>query len=416
MRNEQRSADARSLMWIGASAAVAVMLTGSFVTANVREAPARRVDVRVRYERPVPPRADFTPLPLTGAGRIYGRVSTRDGHDHVGFIRWDRNEGSWTDLLDANKESRGGTQSGIRFGHVQRIDVLGSSRADLLLRSGEVARMGARSTDLGTGLRALTVEDAAGGTVELAWRDLVTVEFFEAPPDAAPRAERLHGTLTTRDGRSFTGHIAWDVDEIYTSDVLDGDDVDGARQKIPFGSIASISRNGSGSAHIVLHTGGQMILDGTNDVDESISGITVSDPQLGEVKLGWDAFREVRFHPPEPGTEAVHFDGGGRLEGTVVTRSGEAFSGRVRWDDDEAFGWEILNGSSGDVELQVELGRVARIARVEDGATVQLEDGRTFDLTGSNDVDRGNRGVVVEGDHGTVRIDWRDFAELRLRP
>jgi hypothetical protein len=415
MRNEQQRDDARSLTWIAASAVAAVLLTSSFVTVNAREEPARAAAVRIRYER-TPAWGELTPVPLTGAGRLYGRVVTRDGSEYTGFIRWDRNEGSWTDVLDANKDERGGTQSGIRFGHVQRVDVSGSRSADLHLRSGQVARMGARSTDLGSGLRALTVEDAEGGSIELGWRELAGVEFFEAPPEASPREERLYGTLTTRDGRTFTGHIAWDVDEIYTSDVLDGDDEDGRRQRIPFGEIARITRNGSRSAEIVLHTGRQMILNGTNDVDASISGIAVSDPGLGEVKMGWDAFGDVRFHAPAPDAESVQFDGGRRLHGTVVTRSGEELSGEIRWDDDEAYGWEMLNGSAGEVDFQVELGRIARIAKQGDGVAVELLDGRTLELTGSNDVDRSNRGIVIETERGTFDIDWRDFVELRLDP
>jgi hypothetical protein len=371
--------------------------------------------VRIERELPVLDRGNFTPVPLTGVGRLYGRVTTRGGEELAGFIRWDRNEGSWDDLLDANKDGpRGSTQSGIRFGHVQRIDVIGRSRADLLLRSGEATRMESRSTDLGSGLRALVVEDAAGSTVELAWNDLARVEFEGAPADLTPPDARLHGTLTLRDGRTFTGSIAWDTDEIYTSDVLDGDDEDGRRQKIPFASIASISRNGSGSAQIVLHTGRQMILRGSNDVDSSIRGITVSDPTLGQVKVDWDGFEEVSFHAPAPDAEPMLFDGGRRIRGTVVTRSGEELTGDVRWDDDERFTWEMLNGDAAGVEYQVEFGRIARITRHGRGVSVELLDGRMLELTGSNDVDPSNRGVLVETERGIIRIDWSDFVELRL--
>ena len=36
--------------------------------------------------------------------RIWGRVTTVTGDVHQGFIRWDRNEGGWADLLDGSKE------------------------------------------------------------------------------------------------------------------------------------------------------------------------------------------------------------------------------------------------------------------------------------------------------------------------
>ena len=41
---------------------------------------------------------------------------------------------------------------------------------------------------------------------------------------------------------------------------------------------------------------------------------------------------------------------------------------------------------------------------------VTLRDGRRFEVTGSNDVDAGNRGVFVEGAPGEWSyVDWYDF-------
>ena len=51
----------------------------------------------------------------------------------------------------------------------------------------------------------------------------------------------MHGTVHTRTGMSFTGYVTWDVDEIYSTDILDGDH-DGDRLRIPFGQIASIEQ------------------------------------------------------------------------------------------------------------------------------------------------------------------------------
>ena len=36
--------------------------------------------------------------------RIYGRVTTAGGDVYEGYLRWDRNEGSWADLLNGTKE------------------------------------------------------------------------------------------------------------------------------------------------------------------------------------------------------------------------------------------------------------------------------------------------------------------------
>ena len=87
-------------------------------------------------------------------GRLHGTISTVDGDTYEGLIRWDKNEASWHDILNGNKEihrSRrsvnrheritvfgitignrwyreddgdGAVQSGICFGHIAKIEPL----------------------------------------------------------------------------------------------------------------------------------------------------------------------------------------------------------------------------------------------------------------------------------------------------
>ena len=139
--------------------------------------------------------------------------------------------------------------------------------------------------------------------------EIVAEEFEPAPEGVEPSEARVYGTLTTRSGLDFSGYIAWDVDEIYTTDVLDGE-AEGVDRAIPFGSIGAIERAGSGGARVTLLDGSTVVLRGTNDVNSSISGISVSDPTLGEVKLGWDEFDRVRFHSADAEPGWGFFDGG----------------------------------------------------------------------------------------------------------
>ena len=410
-RNPSIGEDVGNLTLIAVSACAAGLATLGVLLAE--DDP----EVTFRYEaRPassVP--SDFVDeAPRLSDNRLYGTVTLRGGDRHSGFIRWDRNEASWADVLDATKASHG-RLTGVRFGHVDRIDVTGRGSAVFTLKSGETVELEAHATDLGTGMRALLIDDPSQGSVELQWGDLERVDFEAAPAGLQPREGRIYGTLTTTGGLALTGYVTWDVDEVYSSDMLDGD-VDGERISVPFGAIASIVRNGSGSARVTLRDGREMTMRGTNDVDSSIRGIAVSDPALGEVKMGWSEFEEVRFHEPEAEVGYDAFDGGREMRGTVVTEDGEELSGRIRWDGDEAFTWEPLNGSvHDDVEVQIELANVARIVREGAGATVTLRDGRRFELTGSNDVDSRNDGVFVEDGSGERRrIRWSDFRELRL--
>ncbi|MDA0328021.1 MAG: hypothetical protein O2958_03250 [Gemmatimonadetes bacterium] len=409
--------DAKNLSVVTGSAIVAALITMGLFVNQMTAAPERIVvrELAPIVEVVVPEAPEAPPLaPLSGTNRLYGTVTTVYGSDFTGYIRWDRNEGSWTDLLDATKprENGGSSLSGIRFGHVQRIDVVDRNSALFTLRSGEQVRLTGNASDLGSGLRALIVDDGAGTLAEFEWRDLERVAF--TPPGATPPSEsRLFGTLTTRSGLEFTGFVTWDIDEIYSTDVLDGD-LDGRRVGVAFGDIASIERNNSWGSRVTLRSGEVMILEGTNDVDASISGISVSDAGLGQVKLSWEEFANVRFHGTESESALADFDGGSRLFGTVRTEDGGSYTGDITWDADEAFTWEMLNGEMRGVNFQVEFGTIARIAKAGRGAAVTLKDGRTFELSNSNDVDRGNRGILIHTDGRDFEIAWDNFAELTL--
>ena len=314
-------------------------------------------------------------------GRLYGNVVTRSGDEFEGYIRWDRNEGSWADLLDVDWKGRRSTLSGIRFGHVRRIDVLNSHEALFTLKSGQQQELGGRRTDLGRGLRALVVDDPRQGVAELKWRDLEAVEFMAAPDGSIPWGERLYGTLITRAGLEFTGYVTWDMDEILTTDILDGEDQDGVDREIAFSDVISIRRESSRAARVVVGSGEEMVLRGTNDVGRTNRGISVSDPTLGQVKVGWKDFSEVHFRRAPVQTTYEEFDGGRPIRGTVVTESGEELTGDIRWDNDEEYTWEMLDGDYKGIDFTVEFSQIASIAKRGYSAAVELVDGRTFQLS-----------------------------------
>jgi hypothetical protein len=276
------------------------------------------------------------------------------------------------------------------------------------------------------------VEDPEGGEVELRWRELAFVDFMAAPAGVpAPAAERLHGTLRTRGGVELTGWVAWDMDETLTTDVLDA--VQGGRRvEVDFGSIAALQPEGRDATRVTLRSGEERVLAGTNDVNSGNRGIEITDPWLGRAIVQWRDLESLRFHAPASGSRArgsaaapaatgPTFDGGRPLRGIVETRTGEPVRGLIRWDNDEAFTWEILDGRAEDVDYDVELGLVRIIERVEraegDGARVELIDGRTLLLEGTNDVSHENQGIFVRPDGGeTVLVRWRDFARVTFAP
>jgi len=385
-------------------------------------------------------------------GRIYGRLTTVDGDVFEGVIRWDKNEAHWVDVLDGTKELRkhakdrsrrkkyrdgegsieifgfefgrtttfswsGSAQSGIRFGHIKSLEVIDDNAALLVLKSGEEVEFEGGSTDLGTDIREIIIDDKVEGEIELVWDDIELVEFMDTKSGAEDNfGDRLYGKLTTRRGDEFTGYVCWDVDEVYSKDILDGD-YKGRSRKIKFGKIRSIERYSSNGASVTLINGDDILLRGSNDVDDGNRGIILGDPAFGQVRVDWSEFDRLDFMPlPDDAVEYSDFDGGKRLYGTVYTEDGESYTGTIRWDDDEEFTWEILDGNTRDVEFDIEFGLIKQIKkRSYRSSLVTVSDGREFRLRDSNDVDEDNKGIFVElSDGEEVEIYWEDFDRVEF--
>jgi hypothetical protein len=388
--------------------------------------------------------------------RAYARVLTSDGEVLEGYIRWDRNEVAWADFLDGGKaipwehvhqaeqldekfrrqqelarsltigdvritwdeddeDDPKTVSAGVRLGHLRSLEVIDDRKALLVLKSGEQLELGSGSSDIGRGFRGLVVEDRQRGEVNLRWRELDRVDFMAAPAETEPpRAWRLYGTVHARGGLALTGFVGWDLDESLTADTLDGRQ-DGRTMRIPFGTIASIAREASTRSRVTLTNGEVLVLRGSNDVNSENRGIEVSDPMLGRATLTWDEFDSVEFFAaPRSLAPYDSFDGGRRLRGAVATRDGRRLAGQLRWDNDEEYTWETIDGEVDGVRLGIELGDVNSIERTgSNGARVRLLDGRAFELGGSSDVDETNKGIFVELEGGeTVLVRWDDFESV----
>lgn len=378
-------------------------------------------------------------------GFIFGTIATKSGEQYSGRIRWDRNEGFWDDLIDATKTDddryasrhrRGGrisilglrintgdwdnesSSSEICFGYVKSIEPRSSGRVIVRLKNGEKVRFEDSGTDIGSGNRGIEIDTGSEDIVELEWDDIELIEF-KAEPDnyqpTLPQAERLYGRVRTEGGDDIVGFIAWDVDEIYSTDIIDGE-VNDRTRKIEFGAIESIRKSSHDACVVRRKTGQEFRMSGTNDVDDGNRGVAVTVPGLGRVRVEWDEFESVTFMPIPNGLQRTYdqFDGGKRLTGTVETSDGKPVSGTIAWDNDERFGWEHLNGEQNGLNYDVELANIAEIERHSGrAARITLRDGTMLKLRGSNDVDDDNKGIFIESSNNeTDEFDWDEFRKI----
>ena len=389
------------------------------------------------------------------SGRIYGKLYTVDNDVFEGWIRWDKNEAFWDDIIDGTiekdrrdadrkqgkrryKESKGNfelfglsigegnsvfgfdisSESQLQFGHIRTLARDRDDGATLTLKNGEIVIFNSGS-DLGPGLREILLNDAKEGEIYFDWDDIDHIDFMQEASEPTDGLERLYGRVSTRRAGEFTGWIEWDVDEVFNDDDLDGDEDGGRTRKIKMGRIASIERRSSSSASLILKDGKEMVLRNSNDVNSENRGIVVKSNEFGRVKINWSDFEKAEFLPvPKADLPAYKdFDGGGRIRGTATTEDGEEFSGNIAWDNDEEFTWEHLNGEYKGVEIVIPFAIISTIEKSSQrSATVTLKSGNTYILSGSNDVNEENKGIFVIREKGsTEQIDWYDFAKLVIK-
>lgn len=428
--------------------------------------------------------APLHPVRAQHDDRMWGRVLTSDGDVHEGFIhvRGARSSGSWADVLLTSREipeahyrdwldaTRGGrphtralellghritwvekhpafagaSRAGVRFGHIAELAFDDEGRSAAIIRSRHTAPPGdtaARGSGGEVRVESVWREaevwvDRGDDSARVRGRNIRRIEFGPAPAGRAPASLRLYGAVEDKHGRLFRGFVTWDRRKILESHVLAGvwEDAPGLanpweshryERSFRFAEIRSLERTPC-FASVTLRS--DSVVELCNEpLEPDPRPVQISDPSLGLVEVEWHAVRRLRFEPSPgtPGRDA--FDGGRPLYGTVVTRAGEALTGRIRWNADEEWSWDLLQGDSEGVALSIEFANIVHVGREETGgARVTLRDGRSFRLTGG-DVDRDNRGVfifyaAVEQPAGGRPADewryiaWEDFREARFRP
>ncbi len=252
----------------------------------------------------------------------------------------------------------------------------------------------------------------------------------------------LYGRVVTESGSEYTGFLRWGTQEAFWDDLfhsgkedlpflddLDDDQIRDLRKSkrrgfslwkrwdvsydisrmfiSRFGDIKKIEPMGEGEADVFMRTGSRYEVSGV--ADDVTSKIHVNDATMGDIELHWDRIELIEFMPA-PGSADP---GVWRLHGTVDTDEGE-FEGYIQWDKQECINTDKLDGDTDDGDVSIEMGRIRSIeSNGRRSSTVTLKDGRSIKLSGSNDVNSENRGIMVEDSrYGRVTIGWRAFEKI----
>jgi hypothetical protein len=261
----------------------------------------------------------------------------------------------------------------------------------------------------------VTVQDDSLGEVRLDWEGIARITFAPTPADVKPKGVRLYGTVTAGPEK-LEGFIQWDSEECLSTDRLDGKSKDGDLS-IEMGKIRSIAKDGANGSTVELKDGRRILLEGTNDVDESIRGILVETERKGRVSVAWKVFERVDFR--EVGRSGRGYDeyrAKGPLRGSVTDTEGHTHAGRIVFDLDETSPWEILNGERGGFDYDVPFERVRSVEPQRgDLANVVLDGGIELLLGDGQDVSENNDGVLVLPDTGPeTYLRWDQVQRVEL--
>ena len=215
---------------------------------------------------------------------------------------------------------------------------------------------------------------------------------------------------------TFEGYIQWDVQECLSTDKLDGESDDGDLA-IEMGNIRAIEKHNRNGSWVELKDGRKLLLEDTNDVDDSLRGIFVEDERFGRVKISWKAFKRIEFR--EIGQSGKSYDDyppASPLSGTVTDYEDRSHSGKLVFDLDETASWEMLNGDLDDIEYYIPFEMIRSVEPQRgDASRVVLKSGVELLLRDGQDVSERNDGiVVVRANEGEVYLPWNEVKRVEF--
>jgi len=386
---------------------------------------------------------------------LYGDVETVGGDTYTGFIRWGDDEVYWVELLNAKKSSNdflkylskreveelseqgeGNSWLGIdlgvlsiwedkysrtnhrfdtRFGDIASIEPVSKSKALIKIKNGviiEVDNQGGYYSDIGGGVVIL---DNELGEVNLKWNRIELITFKTAPEDAPePFGRPIYGTVDAGRKGTFSGLIQWDMDERFLNEVLDGK-TRGDDREIPFRSIKAIEKERNG-ALVILNSGREFVLTGSNDVNNENRGVVVFDPEVGRIQIPWRDFMRAEFtHDSVTGLSYDDFPVSQGLSGTIKTIEGDEYAGLLVYDLDESWEFEILDGKDDNVEFDIPFRNVKSIIpRNYNYSMVELKNGTSILIGDERDVTSDNDGILVFTSKNSepIYIKWSKIDEI----
>jgi hypothetical protein len=270
---------------------------------------------------------------------------------------------------------------------------------------------------------------------------LVAILAFVTESPAQSNEGFIYGKIYTSNS-TYVGAIRWGGEEVLWTDLFNASKVDESYSKLipekdkddewynfnwdfnsiwtnnsatlhqftcQFGNIKELIVGSRNNVILKLKNGGEIKVNGEgyNDIGAKIQ---ITDDELGSISIDWDRISRIEFLQTPQKLSKIF---GQPLFGTVEGSRREKFTGYLIWDNDERLLVDKLDGEEHGNDVSIKFSDIQSIERDGGGSTVKLNSGRELYLTGSNDVDEGNRGVIISSETGAlVKVSWDAFRKV----
>lgn len=231
------------------------------------------------------------------------------------------------------------------------------------------------------------------GKEEVLWTDLFN----------AAKTDKSFEKLVPKDNTGSWGDYDWTFGSIWENTTIH-------QFTAQFGNFREMRMIGDDEVIIKLKNGGEIrVEDDGNDIGENVQ---VMDAELGIININWENIDRIEFLPTPTKLPQIF---GMPMYGTVEGVRKEKFTGFIIWDNDERLTTDKLDGDADDGDVSIPFNEITTIEKKGRGTFVTTKSGRELYLTGSNDVNEENRGIlVVTPGVGVVKFSWDAFRKLTL--
>ncbi len=225
---------------------------------------------------------------------IYGRVLTTIGI-FEGYITWDEEECLGNDIISGRQQ---GNKIDINFEEIVKLQAERDG-SDITLRSGRTVFLN-KHDDVSSSNNGIVIRKPDLSKMKIQWKDFLSLEVLQRPSepprtyDSFKSPKLLRGTVETNDGRTFSGNLVYDLDELYDIEILNGKNND-FEYFIPFRLVARIEPQNDKFSMVYLKDGQQYLLGGNSDVNGGNHGLMVHRQGQEATFVDWKNIKIIRF-------------------------------------------------------------------------------------------------------------------------